>query len=107
MEDLELVSFQIISSVGAARSMYIEAIGEAKKGHFEEADRLIEEGAQIFLEGHKAHSSLIQKEASGEHVNVTLLLMHAEDQLMTTDSFKIVAQEFVDVYRHQMKNQTV
>lgn len=31
MEGLELIAFEIISSVGTARSCYIEAISEAKK----------------------------------------------------------------------------
>ena len=35
MEGLELIAFEIISSVGTARSCYIEAISEAKKGNYE------------------------------------------------------------------------
>ena len=37
MEGLELICFEIISSVGMARSLYIEAIQEAKAGNFEQA----------------------------------------------------------------------
>jgi cellobiose PTS system EIIA component len=35
MEPNELISFQIISAVGTARSYYIEAIQVAKTGDFE------------------------------------------------------------------------
>jgi len=101
MENMELISFQIISTVGTAKSMYVEAIQAAKKGNFEEADRLIEEGAKIFVEGHHAHGSLIQQEASGEKVEFSLLFMHAEDQLMTTETFKIVAEELIELYRNK------
>jgi PTS system cellobiose-specific IIA component len=100
MEGIELISFKIISAVGEARSNYIEAIREAKKGDFEKADALIEEGSKIFIEGHHAHSELIQQEAGGNPVVPTLMLMHAEDQLMSADAFKIIAQEFIDVYRN-------
>lgn len=99
MNGLELISFKIISAVGTAKSMYVEAIQEAKKGNFKEADRLMEEGAKVFTEGHHAHHSLIQKEASGEQVEFNLLLMHAEDQLMTTETFKLVAEEFIELYQ--------
>jgi len=99
MENMELISFQIISAVGTAKSMYIEAIQEAKKGNFDEADKLIEEGAKTFLDGHKAHASLIQKEASGEKVEFSLILMHAEDQLMNAETTKIMAQEIIELYR--------
>jgi len=100
MDGLELISFKIISAVGEARSCYIEAIREAKKGDFEKADALIEEGSKIFIEGHHAHSELVQQEAAGKPVVPTLMLMHAEDQLMSADAFKIIAQEFIDVYRN-------
>lgn len=98
MEGMELVSFQIISSVGTARSMYIEAISASKVGDIEKARQLIEEGEQIFTEGHKAHASLVQKEAAGESVIPQLLLVHAEDQLMSAEAFKIIATEFVSLY---------
>jgi len=99
MEGMELISFQIIAAVGTAKSMYIEAIQAAKIGNFDEADQLIEEGAKVFLEGHKAHASLIQKEASGEKLEFSLLLMHAEDQLMNAETTKIMATEIIDLYR--------
>ena len=51
MEGLELQCFQIISAVGMARSSYIEAIQEAKKGNFEEAKNMIAEGEKSFLQG--------------------------------------------------------
>ena len=43
MEGLELTAFQIISSVGTARSCYIEAIQAAKKRDYEEAEKLIKD----------------------------------------------------------------
>lgn len=103
MEEMELVSFQIISAVGTARSLYIEAIQEAKKGNFERAEELIKEGAAVFVQGHHAHFKLIQQEASGQAVIPTLMLMHAEDQLMSADSFKIIAEEFIEVYKNTRK----
>lgn len=99
MDGLEQLAFQIISSVGSARSMYIEAIQEAKLGNFAKADKLIAEGEEIFCEGHKAHGELIQKEAAGEGYGVNLILLHAEDQLMSAEGFKIIACEFVEVYK--------
>lgn len=99
MEDMELVSFQIIAAVGTARSMYIEAIQLAKKGDFDGAQQLIEEGSKVFLEGHRAHASLIQKEASGERITISLILMHAEDQLMNAETTKLMAEEIIELYK--------
>jgi len=98
MENMELISFQIIASAGSAKSMYMEAIQEAKKGNFDQARTLVEEGQKLFLDAHKAHASLIQKEASGEKVEFTLLLMHAEDQLMNTETVKLMTDEIIELY---------
>lgn len=98
MEGMELISFQIIAAVGSARSMYVSAIQEAKKGHIVQARKMLEEGQELFKQGHKAHAGLIQSEANGEKSEYSLLLMHAEDQLMTTEMFKLVAEEFIDLY---------
>ena len=99
MDKLELVSFQIISCVGMAKSSYIEAIQEAKKGDFEKAKACIEEGKKLFGQAHKAHAELIQSETSGEGVTPNLLLLHAEDQMMSTETCKILAEELIESYK--------
>ena len=96
MEDLELIAFQIISNVGAARSSYIAAIQAAKAGNFSKAERLIAEGEESFLTGHNAHMKLLERDPAE---NMGLLIMHAEDQLMSAEGFKIIALEFIDVYK--------
>ncbi len=103
MEPNELISFQIISAVGTARSYYIEAIQVAKTGDFKHADQLISEGDEFFIEGHQAHFELIQQEAGGDSLVMNLLLTHAEDQLMSAEAFKIIAKEFIDLYKTILK----
>ena len=100
MEGLELVAFNIISSVGTARSSYIEAIQKAKEGDFEAAEALIKEGDEVFVEGHNAHAGLLQQEAEGgPGSTLSLMILHAEDQLMSAEGFKTIAQEFIEVYK--------
>ena len=93
MDNLELVSFQIISAVGVAKSSYIEAMEIAEKGDFDLAKA--KEGDQEFVKGHEAHAGLIQKEANGEKVVPNILLMHAEDQLMSAETIKMMALEII------------
>lgn len=100
MEGIELVCFEIISAVGGARSCYVEAIQKAKAKDFEGAQKLVEEGDGLFQQGHQAHAKLITQEANGDKVDVVLLLVHAEDQLMSAEAFKILANEFIDVYKN-------
>lgn len=99
MEEKELVSFQIITHAGGAKSKCFEAMKAAKNGQFELAEVLINEAQENFLEAHKVHATLIQKEANGESVLMTLLLSHAEDQLMNAEMSKDMALEFINVYK--------
>lgn len=99
MEGLEMICFQIISNVGTARSNYIEAIHRAKDRDFEGAVKSLEAGQAEFLKGHDAHFELLQKEAKGTPVGGSLILIHAEDQLMSAEGFKIIAEELIASYR--------
>lgn len=99
MEGLELICFQIISAVGSARSEFVEAIGLAKQNKIEEAKEKIKLGDEMFVQGHHAHAELLSKEADGD-LQLSLLLLHAEDQLMSAETLKIVANEFIDLYEN-------
>ncbi len=100
---MEELLFTMITNVGSARSSYIEAIQFAKVGNFEEAEALLKDGQKSFLEGHKIHAELITKEAGGEVFESRLLLMHAEDQLMSAEAFSILSEEFIDLYKKIFK----
>ena len=67
----------------------------AEKGDFDLAKAKIKEGDQEFVKGHEAHAGLIQKEANGETVVPNILLMHAEDQLMSAETIKMMALEII------------
>ena len=97
MEGLELICFEIISSVGMARSLYIEAIQEAKTGNFEQAQELIKQGDESFTEGHHSHAKLIQQEAAGETVPLRMILTHAEDLMMSADTIHVLSEELISL----------
>jgi len=70
-----------------------------EKGNFEEAQELIRQGDQAFTEGHHIHADLLALDANGELNQSGLILMHAEDQLMSAETFRIMAEEFIEVYK--------
>lgn len=101
MEEMEMICFKIISAVGEAKSDYISALEAAKQGDFEKAEEAMKHGDACYVNGHKEHAGLITKEASGEKTDVCLLLMHAEDQLMAAETIKLLASEFIDLYKNK------
>ena len=99
MEEMELLSFQMIASVGTARSLYLEAIQQARLGCFEEAENLIKEGNANYLEGHLVHAKLLQQEASGQLDSIKVLQVHALDLLVSAETLGILANEIIAVYK--------
>ncbi len=97
--EMEEAIFTIIASSGTAKSMYIEAIQLAKNGDFAGAEKLVSEAKEAFVDAHKQHTSLVQKEAAGEGVTMSILLAHAEDQMMSVEVFQTMCGEFIDLYK--------
>lgn len=98
-EKIAEIAFQIIAAVGTARGMYMEAIQAAKEAKYEEAHKLMEEGREIFIQGHLAHKDILTMQGSGVKLPMNIFLMHAEDQLMATDSFETTANEEIELYQ--------
>ena len=92
---------KLISLVGTARSCFVEAVRIAKRGDIELAQVRIEEGNNAFLKGKETHLELMGEDtpADGHGHLETMLLLHAEDQLMSAETMKIVAVEFIDLYK--------
>ncbi len=97
-EEMQMAAFQMIATIGGAKSAYMEAIEIAKEGNAEDAMAKIEEGRSMMAEAHHHHFQFVTKEANGEDLPFSLMLMHAEDQLLTTESIEIMATEFVKLY---------
>lgn len=96
MEGTELIAFQIISNVGMAKTKFIEALAQAKKGDYPGAASLMEEGSDFLVEGHKVHGELIKNEAVGNKTEFSILLMHAEDQFMSAETIKLLIAEMIE-----------
>lgn len=99
MEELELICFQLITAAGTAKSNYIGAIQKAKEGQYDEAVQMIADGDEFLKQGHVPHAELIQKEASGEDFRMGLILTHAEDQMSGAETFKVMAEEMIELYK--------
>ena len=98
-ENMELLCLQIITNAGEARSECMAALAAAAEGKFDEADAMIKQGEEAFAQGHHGHADLLTKEASGELGGAGLLLIHAEDQLMSAEGFRTIAEEFIALYK--------
>ena len=98
-EEMQMLSFNIILHAGNARSHAMEAIALAKEYKFVEANKKIEKAEEEFNKAHHIQTDLLQKEANGEKNNITVILIHAQDHLMTAMTVKDLALEMIDMYK--------
>ncbi len=98
-EELQTISFSIILHAGNARSLAMEAIELAKNKEIEQAHQKIEAAEQEFTEAHHVQTKLLQQEATGENQNISIILIHAQDHLMTSMVVKDMALVIIDLYK--------
>ncbi len=83
---------------GEAKGKAVEAIHAARDGYFEEAHHLLQEANQSLTIAHQSQTGLLAQEASGDSVELSLLMVHGQDHMMTALSFIDLAKELVTIY---------
>lgn len=103
LEKLGQDAMQIIAYSGVAKSNYVEAVQLAKCLQFEEAYKKINDGDEILKTAHENHMVLLQREAEEQAPQVSMMVLHAEDQFMSCETVKLLAIEFIELYK-KMEN---
>jgi PTS system cellobiose-specific IIA component len=98
-EELYNLAFQLILHAGNAKSFAMEAIYAAKEGKFDEAEAKLTEADSAFNEAHHFQTDVIQQEAGGTEFDLPLIMVHAQDHLMTSMTFKELAREIIDLHK--------
>lgn len=98
-EEYDELVMNLVVEGGNARSLAMEAIQAAKSGDIARAEELLKECDEALVEAHHSQTNLIQAEIQGEHIQVMLLMVHAQDHLMDAMVVKDMAREIVDLYK--------
>lgn len=81
---LENISMNIIAHSGNARSLAFKALQMCKNENYEECDDLLDEASHASVEAHHSQTELLVREAQGKETSISVLLIHAQDHLMTS-----------------------
>ncbi|MDG3143065.1 PTS cellobiose transporter subunit IIA [Streptococcus suis] len=98
-EELQMAAFGIILSSGNARTLVHEAFAAMREGAYDKAEQLLEDANADMLEAHHAQTELLQQYASGVDIKIEIIMVHAQDHLMTTMTLREVAIEMLALYR--------
>ncbi|MCW8330391.1 PTS lactose/cellobiose transporter subunit IIA [Photobacterium sp. SDRW27] len=82
--DQEAVVMEIIVNAGEARSLCYEALALARKDGIEDARALLKQAKECLNRAHLTQTQLIEADQGEGKVPMTLVMVHAQDHLMTT-----------------------
>lgn len=99
VNETQMVAFNIILHSGNARSCVHEAMDAMKEHDFDLAAEKMAEADAALVEAHKSQTDLLQEFARGTDILIQIIMVHAQDHLMTTMTLKEVAAELESVYR--------
>ncbi|MGT2710781.1 PTS cellobiose transporter subunit IIA [Streptococcus oriscaviae] len=98
-EELQVAAFEIILYSGNSRTLVHEAFAAMRKGDYEEAAKLLENANEELLLAHKSQTKLLQEYAGGTEIKIEIIMVHAQDHLMTTMTLREVALEMLALYQ--------
>ncbi|WP_296826237.1 PTS lactose/cellobiose transporter subunit IIA [uncultured Megasphaera sp.] len=100
MSKPEDVAFEIIAAAGDGRAKVADALKQARRGNFGDAEESLKAADEYLLKAHRLQTEeLLQKEANGELKGpFNVLIAHAQDYVMTGMAMKDMASEIVNLY---------
>lgn len=98
-ENISEIAMKVIAYSGISKSSYLMALRAFRKNDVNEYSNLLEKGDRNYSLAHNEHLSVLQNEMELKEPQITMLLSHAEDQLMAAETIKILVEEIVELLK--------
>lgn len=95
-ENYEEIVMGLVGFAGEARSLAFEALRAARTGDLSKASELLAQAKSTVHEAHHVQTDLITDEINGKGEAPTLLMVHAQDHLMTALLAIDLISEFIE-----------
>lgn len=99
--------FTLILHSGDARSLCMKALACARNEDIETAFELLKEAGNKLNLAHVTQMKFIQSEVAGQLHDVNLLVIHAQDHLMTSLVVKDLAKEMVLMKEAELRKENL
>ncbi|MDF7673019.1 PTS lactose/cellobiose transporter subunit IIA [Lactobacillus sp. ESL0701] len=98
-EEISMTGFAIVAYAGDARTFLMQAMDKASIGKINEAKSLVKKAEESINLAHNEQTKLLSKEADGNELDVTFIMVHGQDTLMTTMLLKDEMKTIIDLYQ--------
>lgn len=95
----EMVVMEIICNAGEARSLCFEALRLSREQQFEQAEQQLTLAKECLNKAHLTQTQLIEHDQGEGKIAMTLVMVHAQDHLMTTILAHELAMEMVALHK--------
>ncbi|WEV40210.1 PTS lactose/cellobiose transporter subunit IIA [Lactobacillus sp. ESL0684] len=96
MDEIEQVAFDMISNTGEARSLLMQIIDDAEHGEFANYDTNFKKANECLKTAQNVHLKIISSEADQKKLPFSILLVHAEDQMMAAELIRDLTPNIVN-----------
>ena len=94
------VAMEMILYAGEARNLSIKAMQLELGGEKENAHKSLILAKENMKKAHLCQTKVIQEEARGSKVEISLLFIHAQDTLMTVATEINIMEQMINMNRH-------
>lgn len=98
-EEVAIKGFEIVAYAGDARAQLLKALQLAEQGEFAEAEKLVADSGELIKEAHGAQTAMLAAEASGDAMEMSFIMIHGQDHLMTTILLKDVMNTLITLLK--------
>lgn len=95
--------FEIVAYAGDSRTALIQAMGKASEGKITEDRKSVKTAEESIKLAHNEQTKLLSSESSGDDMDVTFIMCHGQDTLMTTMLLKDQMKTIIDLYERVNK----
>ncbi|MBZ5952676.1 PTS cellobiose transporter subunit IIA [Leuconostoc gelidum subsp. gasicomitatum] len=98
-EEIQVIAFEIILHSGNSRTNVHEAFSAMRLKNFKLSEQKLQGANTELLLAHKSQTKLLQTYAAGTKIDMEIILVHAQDHLMTTMTLREMAIEMQHLYK--------
>lgn len=99
--DMESTVMELIINAGEARSCAMQALYAAKSGEWDQVDDLLQQSTAASKKAHAVQTELIGMDEGCGKVPVNLVMVHAQDHIMTSMLARELIEELIELHKKQ------
>ena len=103
--DMESTVMELIINAGEARSYAMQALRAAKQGNWDQVDEQLTEASAASKRAHDVQTMLIGMDEGCGKIPVNLIMVHAQDHIMTSMLAREMIEELIEVHKLLSKDE--